>query len=92
MKQLILEHAAFNTAYVDLTAGRYLVKASSHNWSGVTITPKAEIITEVALKDVLGNTISFTANAYFVFEFSGRITFDGTLGHGKTVTLEFIRL
>lgn len=92
VKSVTLSNTTLSTAYADLS-GRYLVRAYSNNWSGVTATPKADINgTQVVLKDALGNTISFTANNYAIFEFDGRVTFAGAVGAGKEVTLEFVKL
>lgn len=91
MKKTIIT-SNLSTEKIDLPSGRYMVSAEAESWSGVTLTPKAQLTTQVALKDVLGNTISFTANGYAIFEFSGVITFAGVVGADKAVVLRFYRL
>lgn len=81
-----------STEKIDLPSGRYMVSAEAASWAGVTLTPKAQLTTQVALKDVLGNTISFTADGYAIFEFSGVVSFAGVVGANKEVVVRFYRL
>ncbi len=93
MQKIIVSNTSLATDHIDVVAGKHLIKVYSGNWSGVTLTPKAEINgTDVNLKDVFNVTISFTANGYAIFEFEGRISFGGTVGTGKEVTVEISTL
>lgn len=93
MQKIIVTNTSLATDHIDVAAGKHLIKAYSSNWSGVTLTPKAEINeTDVNLKDVFNGTISFTANGYAIFEFEGRISFGGAVGAGKQVTVEISTL
>ena len=91
MKKTIIT-SNLSTEKIDLPSGRYMVTAEAASWAGVTLTPKAQLTTQVALKDVLGNTISFTADGYAIFEFSGVVSFAGVVGANKEVVVRFYRL
>ena len=91
MKKTVIT-SNLSTEKIDLPSGRYMVTAEAASWAGVTLTPKAQLTTQVALKDVLGNTISFTADGYAIFEFSGVVSFAGVVGANREVVLRFYRL
>ena len=91
MKKTIIT-SNLSTEKIDLPSGRYMVTAEAASWAGVTLTPKAQLTTQVALKDVLGNTVSFTADGYAIFEFSGVVSFAGVVGANREVVLRFYRL
>jgi len=91
MKKTIIT-SNLSTEKIDLPSGRYMISAEAASWAGVTLTPKAQLTTQVALKDVLGNTVSFTADGYAIFEFSGVVSFAGVVGANREVVLRFYRL